>query len=154
MTKLEELIQRIGKERGENNPFPDDFEAYLEDFIPNSLLKSDTLQIAFNISDHAMEEIYAEAYGFYQSECYQAASNGFRFLIILNPYRPRYWLGLGACLQLLKRYEKALQTYAIVTLLDSKNPAPHLYASEVYKLMGDEQEATIALQLAKELQPC
>lgn len=154
MSRLEELIQRIGKERGEDNPFPDDFEAYLEDFIPNNLLKSETLQIAFNILDNEMEEIYAEAYGLYQREEYRAASNGFRFLIILNPYRPRYWIGLGACLQLLQRYEKALQAYAIVTLLDSKNPAPHLYASEVYKLMGDEKEAAIALQLAKELQPC
>ena len=154
MSKLEEVIARVGKVRGENNPFPDDFETYLEDFIPNKLLKSETLKLAFDITDHEMEELYAEAYGCYEEDAFKAASNGFRFLIILDPFVPRYWMGLGASLQLLERFEKALQAYAVVTLLVSKNPAPHLYAHECYKAMGEEKEAELALQLAKEMQPC
>jgi len=154
VSKIEEVIARVGKMRGEDNPFPDDLDAYLEDFIPNKLLKSETLKLAFDIPDDEMEELYAEAYTLYADDEFKAASNGFRFLIILDPYQPRFWMGLGACLQLLQRFEKALQAYAVVTLLDHTNPAPHLYAHDCYKAIGNEKEALIAIELAKELQPC
>ncbi len=154
MSKLEELIRKIGRERGEENPFPDDFDAFLEDFLPNKLLKSETLKLAFDISDREMEALYAEAYTLYEEDQFTAAANGFRFLIILDPYVPRYWMGLGATQQLLNRFEKALHSYAVVTLLDSCNPAPHVYAHECYQALGNEEEAEVALARAREVQPC
>ena len=154
MSKIRDLIQKVGQMRGEDYPFPDDLEAYLDDFVPNKLLKSETLQEAFSITNSEMEEIYAEAYTHYDNGHFADAANAFRFLVLLDSFQPRFWMGLGASLQMLKRSDKALKAYAVVTLLDSKNPAPHLYASTIYKEMGETKEAQIALASAKELQPC
>lgn len=150
MGKLEQLVQKIAMKRKEENPFPDDFEAFLEDFIPNTLLKSETLQLAFGVSNLEMEELYREAYTFYEEDLFKEASHVFRFLVILDPFTPRYWMGLGATLRLLSKYEKALHAYAVVTLLERQNPEPHFQAYECYKALGDEKEAALALEIARE----
>src|SRR5262245_36895773 len=106
--KLNELIRRISLDRKEEFPFPEDLETYLEDFIPNTLLKNETLQQAFGVTPYEMEEIYTEAYAFYQDDNYLESSTGFRWLVLLNPFKPHYWMGLAASLQLMQKYEKAL----------------------------------------------
>ncbi len=146
--KLKELIRRIAINRKEDFPFPDDLEAYLDDFIPNTLLKSDTLQQAFGVSGYEMEEVYHEAYRFYQEDVYLEASAAFRWLVLLNPFVDKYWKGLAASLQLLGKYEKALHAYAMAALLDSDNPYPHFHAYECYEDMHNPEDAEKALDLA------
>lgn len=150
MTKLKELIKRIAKKRGEDFPFPEDIEAFTADFIPNALLKSETLQIAFEISEEEMEELYAEGYAFYEEGKYIQSADTFRWLVLLNPFYMKYWMGLGASQQLLKLYEKALHSYAAAALLDSSSPYPHFYAYECYTHMDEEEEAQKALHLAEQ----
>ncbi|MFN0064779.1 MAG: SycD/LcrH family type III secretion system chaperone, partial [Chlamydiales bacterium] len=123
----------------------------LEDFIPNIILKSDTLAIAYGVSKKELEEIYSEGYAFYEEEHLSEASNTFRFLVILDPYIPKFWMGLAATQQLLGDYEKALHSYAMVTLLEKDNPYPHFHASECYRALRNEPEAEIALDIALDL---
>ncbi len=144
--KLKQLITRIGLNRKEEFPFPEDLEAYLEDFVPNTLLKSETLQKAFEVSNYDMEAVYTEAHAFYMKDNYLESATAFRFLVLLNPFVAKYWLGLGASLQLLQKYTKALHSYAIVALLEIKNPYPHFHAFECYLGLGDQQEAQKALE--------
>jgi type III secretion system low calcium response chaperone LcrH/SycD len=146
--KLKELIRRIALNRHEEFPFADNLETFLEDFIPNTLLKSETLQKAFGVSNYEMEEIYSEAYRFYQEDNYLEASTGFRWLVLLNPFIAKYWTGLAASLQLLEKYEKALHAYAISALLESENPYPHFHAYECYEALNNKEEAEKALDLA------
>jgi type III secretion system low calcium response chaperone LcrH/SycD len=146
--KLKELIRRIALNRREESPFPEDLETFLEDFIPNTLLKSETLQRAFDVSGYEMEEIYSETYTFYQEDNFLEASTGFRWLVLLNPFVEKYWMGLAASLQLLEKYEKALHAYAICALLESENPYPHFHAFECYVALKDKEEAEKALSLA------
>ena len=146
--KLKELIRRIALNRQEDFPFPEDLEAYLDDFVPNMLLKSDTLQQAFGVSGYEMEEVYYEAYRFYQEDIYLKSSTAFRWLILLNPFVDKYWKGLAASLQLLGKYEKALHAYAMAALLDSDNPYPHFHAYECYEDMQNPEDAEKALDLA------
>lgn len=146
--KLQQLIERIALDRKEEFPFPDDLESYLDDFIPNTLLKSETLQQAFGVSAYQMEEVYAESYTFYLDERYLDASTGFRMLVLLNPFVFKYWMGLGASLQMLEKDEKALHAYAVSSLLESDNPFPHYHAFECYRRQNNETEALKALELA------
>jgi len=146
--KLKELIRRIAVNQKENFPFPEDLETYLEDFIPNTLLKNETLQKAFGISYYEMEEVYSEVYSFYQDDNYLESSTGFRWLVLLNPFIPTYWMGLAASLQLREKLEKALHAYAVSALLDSENPYPHFHAFECYIALNNKDEAKKALDLA------
>ncbi len=146
--KLKTLLEKIARERGGDH-IPEDLEAYLADFVPNTLLSSETLQIAFGVTHDEMEELYGEAYGFYEQEAYVKAADVFRWLVLLNPFISKYWMGLGACQQLLGLFEKALHSYAVAALLDSLSPYPHFYAFECYEALGDPNEAAKALMLAE-----
>ncbi len=146
--KLKTLLERIALQRKEEFPYPDDLESYLEDFVPNTLLKSETLQKAFGITDYEMETLYEEAHEAYEINRYVEAANTFRWLVFFNSYEPKYWMGYGACQQMLKRYEKALEAYAVAALLDSDNPYPHYYAYECNKLLNNMEDAGKALTLA------
>jgi type III secretion system low calcium response chaperone LcrH/SycD len=146
--KLKELIRRIAINCPSEFPFPDNLETYLEDFVPNKLLKSGTLQDAFDLSDYELEEVYNESYLLYQEDRYLESSTGFRWLVLFNPYEPKYWMGLAASLQLLEKYEKALHAYALFALLESDNPYPHFHAYECYSALHNVEEGRKALVLA------
>jgi type III secretion system low calcium response chaperone LcrH/SycD len=95
-----------------------------------------------------MEEIYDESYRFYQEDLFLEACVGFRWLVLLNPFIEKYWMGLAASLQLLEKYEKALHAYAIAALLDSDSPYPHFHAFECYAALENGEEAKKALELS------
>lgn len=146
--KLKELIQRIAMQRQEEFPFPEDLESYLEDFIPNVLLKSETLQKAFGVTVGEMEELYEESFNHYQTNCYTDSATAFRWLVILNPFVVKHWMGLAASQQLLNQGEKALHSYAMAAFLDPENPMPHFHAHECYESLNNKEEAKKALDLA------
>ncbi|MCC5832829.1 MAG: SycD/LcrH family type III secretion system chaperone [Chlamydiales bacterium] len=146
--RLKTLLRRIALQRQEEFPFPEDIESYVEEFVPNVLLKSETLQRAFGITDYEMEKLYEEAYELYEANAYQEALNLFRWLLLFNSYEAKYWMGFAAALQLLERYEKALHAYAVASLLDSKSPYPHFHAYECYILLNNRDDADKALKLA------
>lgn len=148
--KLKELIEKISLQRKEDFPFPDNLDRYLEDFVPNTLLKSETLAKAFGVSNREMEELYKEAYDFYSKDLFEDASTIFRWLVILNPFTDKYWLGLGSCLMLESKFEKALHQFAMAALLNSENPYPHFHAYQCYSAMNNNKDAEKALALAHE----
>lgn len=127
-----------------------DFETFLDDFIPNTLLKSETLQQAFDISPFEMEQFYADAYNLYEKDEYGEAAVAFRWLVLLNTFEPKYWLGFGACQQILGLWEKALHSYAMASLLEDANPYPHFYAWQCYTALKEPVEAKKAWVLARE----
>jgi type III secretion system low calcium response chaperone LcrH/SycD len=147
--KLKELIRRIAAKNEVGMPFADNLEAYLDHFIPNVLVKSETLQKAFDVTFYEMEEIYSEAYAFYQEDNYLEAATAFRWLVLLNPFVSKYWTGLAASLQLLEKYEKSLHAYAVSSLLENDNPFLHVHACECYMAMNQWDEAEKALDLAQ-----
>lgn len=151
MMKFENLIKELQEKREEGALFPEDFDAFIGDFVPNKLLKEETFQRAFDVSEEKMEEIYQEGYFLYQRCEYEEASHVFRGLIILNPFRPHYWLGLGGALQLAKEYEKALYAYGVLVHLSPEDPTPHQHAYECYRALGNQEEAELALKEATSL---
>lgn len=146
--KLKQLIERIALQRQEEFPFPENLDAFLEDFIPNTLLKSETLQEAFGISAYEMEELYQEGYAFYEDDQYTDSYTVFKWLVLLNPYVFKFWLSLGASQQLLGLFEKALHSYGMAALLEGDDPYPHFHAFECYIAMQNLDDALQALERA------
>ncbi len=139
---IKDVLQDLGIE---------DPEKYLEGFIQDKLLKSNNLQQAFDISTERMRLYYRDAYSFYEQQHYSEAADSFRALVILDPFTKKYWMGLGAALQMREAYEKALRAYAMVTLLDRHDPYPHYYAYQCLEKLRKNEDATYALALANEL---
>lgn len=148
--KLKSLVRRIAQQRQEDFPFPEDIESYVEDFVPNILLKSETLQKAFGVKPYELEKLYEEAFNLYEKNKYSDALIIFKWLVLLNTYEEKYWIGYGATQQLLKNYDRALHAYAVAALLNHANPYPHFYAYECYDLLNNKNDAKKALLLAKE----
>jgi len=108
-----------------------------------------TLQEVKGFSQEQMEAIYSVAYNFYQVGKYQDATQVFSWLGLFNPFVPKYWMGLGASLQMAKEFERALHAYAVAALTsEPEDPTPHLHAGECYLGTGNLEEALKAFQMA------
>lgn len=91
-----------------------------------------TLKDIKGIPDSFMKGIYTYAYEFYNQGRLDEAEVFFRFLAIFDFYNPDYLMGLAAVHQLKKRYEKALELYALADALNrgEKNYKPVFYAGQ------------------------
>ncbi len=87
----------------------------------------------------------------YQNGKYEDAVHFFRYLTLIDCNKPRNWLGLGACYQMIKEYHKALQSFAFTAKLNTDDPMPHLYASECFTSIGEQAKKKEALNLAEKL---
>lgn len=88
------------------------------------------------LSEEALKGIYATAYCFYQNGKYREASRFFRFLSIADANDPRHWIGLGATQQMLKEYEKAIESYTFAAILDEKNPYVYFHTADCLFALG------------------
>lgn len=143
---LKQIFDRIAREQGVSQ---ENLEARLDDFIAEKLVKSPNLQIAFNVTQQEMHDLYSEAWSLYMKEDFEAAYPLFKWLTAFNPFDEKHWMGTGACLQMLKRYENALQAYAMAAICDKKDPLPHFHAYECYSALSNSCEAAKALDDAR-----
>lgn len=143
--RLRAVIAKIAAFKGV--PTPEDVDAFLDECVP-AIVTSETFQQAFGITEAEMEGLYAEGYEFYQKDHFTEALAPFRMLVYLNPFVIKYWMGLGATLQLVERYENALKCYSVAAMLDCNDPYPHFHAYECYMGLHNEEEAEKALRLA------
>lgn len=97
------------------------------------------------------EAVYAAGYSFYESAHFEKAAGLFTHLIFSHPFDSRYWRGLASSKQMLREYKEALHAWAIVCLLDEKDPFPHFHAAESLYQMGQQEEALKALASAESL---
>jgi type III secretion system low calcium response chaperone LcrH/SycD len=87
--------------------------------------------------------LYLFAYRLYQDSKYNDAVQFFRFLTLIDPYSAKYWKGLGASLQMLKQYEKAIEAYSSAVLME-KTPSDdylHEHIAECYSALGQSKKA-------------
>lgn len=145
---LKSILEKIAHHREEESTFSEDLSHFLDDFVPNFLLKDEILQKTFEVTEVEMGELYKIAYIHYQEKNYLLSLEHYRFLVILNPYERRYWMGYAASLQLLEELEQALHGYAIAALLDEEDPICHYHAYECYLKLKNSEEAKKALSYA------
>ncbi|WP_421224627.1 SycD/LcrH family type III secretion system chaperone [Aeromonas jandaei] len=110
-----------------------EYEAELESFLADG----GTIAMLKDISGDTLEQLYALAFGQYQSGKWQDAHKIFQALCMLDHYEPRYFLGLGACRQAMGEYETAVQSYSFGAMLDLKDPRFPFHAAECRLQQGD-----------------
>lgn len=102
-----------------------------------------------NLSDEALEAIYACAYSLYQASKYEKAKKIFQFLCFYDHYNKKYFLGLAGCQQMMKEFEAAISTYTFACILDSEDPHPPLQAANCHAVLGNYKEAESGYHAAK-----
>jgi len=104
------------------------------------------------VTPESLEGIYFFAFRFYQQGHYRQAESTFRMLSRLNAFEPKYWIGLGAALQMQNKYSKAIETYCAARLLDDKNsnPEPSLQSAICYFAQDQRKEGLRALDVAEQ----
>jgi type III secretion system low calcium response chaperone LcrH/SycD len=110
-----------------------------------------TLNLHSLLSDEEAQKFYAYGYAHYNNGSLQEALAAFRCLTMRRPFEERFWFGLAATLQGLKEFEKAVDVWAIASLLDKTSSYPHFHAAECLFSLGKNQEGFDALSAAEKL---
>jgi type III secretion system low calcium response chaperone LcrH/SycD len=92
---------------------------------------------------------YSMAYMHYEKGQYSEAYDLFVVLNAISPQDKRLWMGFGAAAQMLKRYEQAIEAYALAAHLDEADPYPHFHAAECFYSINDIKNAWKALDSAR-----
>lgn len=138
------FYQKIKKE----SFFSPQLEECIANFVTDSWMKEETFQKACNISILELEMLYADAFQFYQKNLFSESCELFRLLVLIDPFVEKYWLGLGATLQMDGRYEEALKSYGVVACLDETSPYPYYYSAECLEKLNRSEESKDALKKA------
>ena len=107
------------------------------------------MQAEADISSEAQEALYSLAYICYNQGKYGEATALFRTLTVENPRGRKFWMGLGASLQMVKNYNEALLAYEVAAMLQPLDPHVHLYAADCFFTQGLAKEGLFALECAE-----
>lgn len=94
--------------------------------------------------------LYSLGVNLYDHSQYEDAKIVFQRLVLAQSHEARFWIALGASLQMLKSYEEALTAWAMASLIEDSNPVPHFHAAECLFSVHQYDEAHKALQEAKQ----
>lgn len=103
------------------------------------------------VTYESLTQLHQKALDHYQHDESSEAAFIFGMLLASDPFVYEYWIGLGACRQKLQEYSKALQAYAIASLLDDETPEPHYHAAQCFYMQNQKEEANKAINLAEAL---
>jgi len=117
----------------------------------SALIENDEPLNKKDFSNEDLRILYSLAYSLYQSGDYGQAKLIFHQLVVSKPLKQKYWLGLGACLQLEKSYTEALKAWGMASILDGEDPTPHFHAAECSFALNDAEQGWNALKVSKEL---
>src|SRR5262249_44681791 len=80
---------------------------------------------------------------------YGEATALFRTLTVESPRGRKFWMGLGASLQMDKNYQDALYAYELAALLNPDDPQVHIRAADCFFTQGLAKEGLLALDCAE-----
>lgn len=92
------------------------------DFVLSEILDGRTMAQIQGLDQGHLDAIYSVAQAKMGAGAVEDAASIFQLLIVLDPTVAKFYTGFGACQQLLKNYEYALQMYAIAQLQDLTDP--------------------------------
>lgn len=91
-------------------------QGFLELLRSRDAESGDAWYDALSLEDH--ESLYALAYQLYNATRFQEARRVFQLLVRVSSADVRYASGLAACLHMLGEFRKALEFYAVASVLD------------------------------------
>ena len=123
---------------------------HLEGIMSDWLSKQDTQSFP-TLSTEKISEMHHIAFHLYRDKQYEKAGHFFRLLTIIDPSDMKYWKGLGASLQLAKKYQEAVECYASAVLVGSDQPDPYLFvhAADCFFALDQKEQGLKALEGAK-----
>lgn len=140
--EVQKAIEAVGKQE---QPFTyDSLIGILHSILDTGKMPKEAL----GFSPERMDNSYAQAYVLYNTGKFVDASHIFRFLVILDSTEPKYYLGLAACLHMLKDYEDAAKVYMGCAMIDQNSPIPYFHASDCFIQMRDKGSAILMLEMA------
>lgn len=126
-------------------PVTSDHIAKLTDLLEAASQKKSELP---HLPESSLDALYSMAYELYRNGKYEDARGFFRFLTLVDSFDRRYWMGLGACYQMLKCYPEAIECYSAAAIQDSTDPYVHWHAADCFFHSGKFVEAKQALESA------
>lgn len=114
------------------------------------LLQGKTWKELLQISNSAIEMLYRGAKSHFDAKSYDKAESAFSFLVVIDPSHYQFWLGLGHSAFNLHHKEKAINAYAMASMVDPVSPWPHIHAANCFEANSDYPHALIALEMAQE----
>jgi type III secretion system low calcium response chaperone LcrH/SycD len=99
-------------------------------------------------SAESLEVMYYFGHTFFRNGKYAEALKLFSLLLICDHLDRRYYMGMGACLQMQEQHADALKYYRIASLLDLTDPASLTHGAECSLALGDTSDARKALDYA------
>ncbi len=118
------------------------------EMIIEAMLQGYTWKQFTNVTEEQVEALYALAYRSFNLRQYDKAERVFQLLSSLDHYDARHLIGIGACRQKCKNYERAIDAYSAAGLIDMKNPVPALRAAECHLALGDREKAELGAKAA------
>ena len=99
------------------------------------------------ISREQLESVYAVGLNYYNIGRTEEAKKIFGFLVLFDHLNAKYWMGMGAVLQVEREFERASKCYAMSSFLDIHNPKPQYHAVECFLAMKDKTNAESAITM-------
>jgi type III secretion system low calcium response chaperone LcrH/SycD len=140
--QIKKSVDAVGKQVRE------DQDKQLKDIVKRVKEEGAFPKDALGLSDSMVEGIYGQAYRLYNTGKYQDAGQLFRLLVLINSMEAKYSMGLAACFHMSKDYDRAVEAYALNSIIDPDSPIPHFHSSDCYLQMKDKVSALIALEMA------
>jgi type III secretion system low calcium response chaperone LcrH/SycD len=134
---IETAINTVGK----------DLSPELKETFTKAIKRMETEGIsryeALGFQEGQLEWFYAKGFALYNLGKYKEAIAVFKYLISLDPSKAKYFLGLGACYFMQKRYDLAMYPYILASQLDRVTPIPMYYLAECFMKLGEKGEALV-----------
>ncbi|WP_159910924.1 SycD/LcrH family type III secretion system chaperone [Pantoea sp. 18069] len=101
----------------------------------------------FGYTDDEYEALYALGHNHYSQQRYLDAAKCFGFLVAHKSLEPRFMNAFASCMQMLKRYQEAIQYYSTASVLDLEDPLPTFHTAECFIALEMPEQAREALVL-------
>lgn len=111
------------------------------------LAKGETIQSVLGVSDSTLNSLYDFSCYLYENQHYEEASGAFCLLALLNPSYMAFWLGLGNCEYLLRRYQEALLAYTFASEVSPADPLPQILMAKSHIGLGNFVAAKATLSM-------
>jgi len=107
-----------------------------------------TLKDLRGLDSNDIETVYAIGFNLYDQAKYDQAEPMFQFACLYGHTDPRYWMALGNCRQMAKKYQDAIDAYGFSYMMNIEDPWPSIQAALCFLAMQNKDLAREALDLA------
>lgn len=144
--ELAEFQQEIGKiNEASLTKLPEAFKKALHE------KREFNVQRFFGLKNETLRSIYAVGFHFMEKKEFNKAEDVFSLLLIMNPHIADFWNALGLCQQHLNEFQKAIESFKIVSEIDHDAVGPKISLAECYLNLNEKAEAKREIDAALKL---